>query len=91
MRMDIFYNLRKYESYLTTAHFGNYIRSLTNTQLEELITYGAELGIHYKNNHCPKCILNFVKQLGAKYFEHKEAMEKKPKRGNNKDNGKKEN
>jgi len=90
MRMNTFYNLRKYESYLTTAHFGNYIRSLTNYQLEELIGYGAELGIHYKNNHCPKCILNFVKQLGDKYFEQKEAMAKKPKRENTKNDGKKE-
>ena len=90
MRMKTFYNLRKYESYLTTAHFGNYIRSLTNSQVEELIEYGAELGIHFKNNHCPKCILNFVKQLGDKYFEQNEAMAKKPKRENTKNDGKKE-
>ena len=90
MRMNTFYNLRKYESYLTTAHFGNYIRSLTNSQVEELIEYGAELGIHFKNNHCPKCILDFVKKLGDKYFEQNEAMAKKPKRENTKNDGKKE-
>lgn len=90
MRMNTFYNLSKYESYLTTAHLGNYIRSLTNSQVEELIGYGDELGIHFKNNHCPKCILNFVKQLGDKYFEQKEAMAKKHKRENTKNDGKKE-
>lgn len=75
--MPTYYKLRKYESYLTTATKADYIRALTNTQLEELIIIGEELGIIYKNNHCPKCALQFVKKLAVPYFEQKTKLEKK--------------
>lgn len=77
MKITIYNKLKKYESFLTTAHYGDYIRSLTNMQLEELITIGAELGIKHVNNHCPKCTLNFVKRLAEPYFQQKLKLEEK--------------
>lgn len=77
MKITIYNKLRKYESYLITAHEGNYIRSLTNSQIEDLITIGAELGIEYKNNHCPACALAFVKKLAVPYMEQKKKLETK--------------
>jgi len=77
MKITAFNKLRKYEDYLTTAIKGNYIRSLTNTQIEELIAIGDEVGIKYKNNHCPKCALDFVKKLATPYFEQKTKLEEK--------------
>lgn len=76
--------LAKYESYLITAHKADYIRALTNAQVEELIQIGKEIGINYKNNHCPKCALEFVKKLAVYYFkpekvEMKEEIILKPK------------
>lgn len=82
MKVTVFEKLKKYESYLITAHEANFIRSLTNTQMEELIGIGAELGIIYVNNHCPKCALDFVKKLSILYYEYKEKQrsESKPKK-----------
>lgn len=77
MTQEIFNGLSKYESYLTTASKANYIRSLTNSQMDELIALGAELGVHHVNNHCPKCALEFIKKLAAPYFEFKQLMEEK--------------
>lgn len=82
MRMDIFYNLRKYEKYLTTAHDADYIRALNMKEVKELTEIGAELGIAYKHNNCPKCLLKFVKQLADKYFEQKNSKSKKGNNGN---------
>ena len=75
MTQDIFDGLNKYESYLITASKADYIRSLTNKQMDELISLGDSLGIIYKNNHCPKCALEFVKKLATPYFEEKQKME----------------
>lgn len=83
MKITVFNQLKKYESYLNTANFANYIRGLTNAQVDELIRLGKELGINHKNNHCPKCTLDFVKKLAVPYFEQKQKMEDKK-------NGKKE-
>lgn len=84
MKKDLFNRLKAYESYLTTAEKANFIRSLTNSQVEDLTTIGAELGINYKNNHCPKCALEFVKKLAKPYFEHIKLQETKnnEKKGN---------
>lgn len=75
MKITTFNKLRKYESYLYTAHKADYIRSLRMSQLEELMEAGAEIDIIYKYNHCPKCVLDFVKKLAVKYFEQKNKME----------------
>ena len=69
MKITTYNKLKKYETYLTTASKAGYIRSLTNAQIEDLITIGAELGITYKNNHCPKCALEFISKLAIPYFE----------------------
>ena len=71
MKITVYNKLKKFDSWLTTANKGNYIRSLTNKQVDELIEIGNEIGIVYKNNHCPKCILDFVKKLSMPYFEDK--------------------
>lgn len=86
MKITTFNKLRKYESYLYTAKYANYIRSLTNPQVEDLILAGAELGINYKNNHCPACALNFVKKLAEPYFAQKEKMENNRKQKQDKEN-----
>lgn len=71
MSIKLYNRLRKYEKYLYTALYADYIRTLTNRDVEELIECGEELGISYKNNHCPKCLFDFVKKLAAPYFEQK--------------------
>lgn len=86
MRIDVYNKLRKYESYLYTAHYANYIRALTNVQVNELIEIAEKLDIHYKNNHCPKCALEFIKKLAAPFFEQKKNMEKKCTKTNAKTN-----
>lgn len=91
MKITIFNKLKKYESYLYTAHNGNFIRSLTNSQVEDLIKIGEELGIIYKNNHCPKCALDFVKKLAAPYYEQKKKLEEKKKSEDKKKENKNEN
>lgn len=80
MKLTTYQKLRKYESWLTTAHRGNYIRSLTNSQMDELITLATEVNIIHVNNHCPKCALEFMKKLAIPYFEFQTKME------NNKEN-----
>lgn len=77
MKANSFKILEKYDSYFITASKADFIRGLTTTQLNELIAIGNELGIYYKNNHCPKCTLEFMKKLAVPYFEHKENLEKK--------------
>lgn len=87
MKITTFNKLKKYENYLYTAKYANYIRSLSNVQVEDLIVAGNEIDIPFKNNHCGICILNFVKKLAEKYFEQKEKNEKnetKEKTDNNK-------
>ena len=76
MKITTFNKLKKYENYLYTAKYANYIRSLSNTQVEDLIVAGNEIDIQFKNNHCGICILNFIKKLAEKYFEQKEKNEK---------------
>jgi len=77
MKINVYNKLRKYESFLQTALEGNFIRSLTNSQMEELIAIGAEIGINHKNNHCPACALAFIKKLAVPYFEQKTKLESK--------------
>lgn len=77
MKANSFKILEKYDSYFITASKADFIRGLTTTQLNELIGVANELGIYYKNNHCPKCVLEFMKKLAVPYFEHKENAEKK--------------
>lgn len=81
--------MRKYESYLTTAHKANYIRGLSRTQLDELIACGKDIDIIYKYNGCPKCVLEFVQRLAVPYFELKQRMEdkKNAKKESNRDKG----
>lgn len=85
MKITTFNKLRKYENYLYTAKYANFARGLTNTQIEDLITAGNDINIIYKNNHCPVCILRFLKQLAEPYFEQKEKMENNRKQKQNKE------
>ena len=82
MKITTFNKLKKYESYLYTAKYANYIRSLTNAQVEDLIVAGGEIEIYFKNNHCGVCILNFIKKLSDKYYEQKEKNENNKKKKN---------
>ena len=79
MTQELYNRLSRYESYLITASVAGYIRSLTNSQIAELIGIGNELGIHYTNNHCPKCALEFITKLAKPYMEYKKEMEKQVK------------
>lgn len=77
MNIIAYNKLRKYEDYLSTASKANYIRSLTNSQMEDLIAIADSIGIKFKNNHCPKCTLGFMKRLAVPYFEQKSKLEEK--------------
>ena len=77
MKATLFKTLEKYDSYFITASKADFIRGLTTPQLNELIAVAAELGVYYKNNHCPKCTLEFMKKLAVPYFEHKENIKNK--------------
>ena len=77
MKITTYNKLKKYESYLTTAYEANFIRSLTNAQMDDLISIAKEIGIEHKNNHCPKCALEFIKKLAKPYFEQKKKLELK--------------
>lgn len=79
MKITIYNKLRKFDYYITTATRGNYIRSLSTTQVEELKSIGKELGIELQNGHCPKCLLDFIKKLGIPYLEQKDKLEQKKK------------
>lgn len=85
MKITTFNKLRKYENYLYTAKYANFARGLTNAQIEDLITAGNDINIIYKNNHCPVCILRFLKRLAEPYFEQKEKMENNRKQKQNKE------
>lgn len=71
MNIADFNKLKKYENYLYTAHHSNFIRSMTMTQVNELIAVGKNNDIIYKHAHCPACLLKFVKQLADKYYAQK--------------------
>ena len=86
MKITTFNKLKKYDSYLYTAKYGKYIRSLTNVQVEDLIVAGNDIGIYYKNNHCPACLLKFIQQLAEPYFAQKEKNENNKKEKQDKTN-----
>ena len=67
MTKEQYERLKPYEHFFTTAIEGSYIRSLTNKEINVLIDVAHELGIDFKNNHCPSCILTFVKKVGKLY------------------------
>ena len=48
-------------------------------------TFDAEGDIHFKNNHCPTCILKFIQRLAESYFAQKEKMENNGKQKQNKE------
>jgi len=83
MKLGTYQKLRKYEAWLTTAHKADFIRSLSNSQMEDLIAIAKEEGIHHTNNHCPKCALEFMKKLARPYFEFQEKMENNKKKKEN--------
>lgn len=72
MNQKQFLTLKKYENTLYTAVYANYIRALTVGQANELSIVGNDLGIMINNIHCPKCLLDFCKQLGIEYFKYKQ-------------------
>ena len=85
MKITTFNNLKKYENYLYTAKYANYVRGLTNAQIEDLIIAGNDIDIHFKNNHCPICILKFIQRLAEPYFAQKEKMENNKNQKQNKE------
>ena len=46
MKITTFNKLKKYESYLYTAKNANFVRGLTNAQIEDLITAGEDIDIN---------------------------------------------
>lgn len=87
MNITLYNKLKKYERSLYTAKYGNYIRTLTMPQIEELSEVGEKIGISYKYNGCPKCVLDFIKKLANPYFEQKEKLEQKKKDKENENKG----
>lgn len=87
MKITIYNKLRKYENYLYTAHYADYIRGLTAPQVQELSEIGGELGMPYKHNGCPKCMLNFMKRLAIPYFEQQKKLEENKKDKSNENKG----
>ena len=79
MKITIYNKLKKYEGYLQTAKYGNFIRGLNCKQVQELSDIGNEIGIPYKHNGCPKCMLDFIKKLAEPYFKQKDNLEQKRK------------
>lgn len=79
MKITVYNQLKKYEMYLTTAYYSNYMRGISITDVEKLTAIGNELGIAFKYNHCPKCLLEFIKKLAKPYFEQKVKLEEKAK------------
>lgn len=86
MKITTFNKLKKYEKYLYTAKYSQYTRGLSNAQVEDLIKAGEDIDIHFKNNHCPTCILKFIQRLAEPYFAQKEKMENNKKEKENKEN-----
>lgn len=77
MKTNLYKSLTKYDSYMLTAYKADFIRALSSHELDELIAIGAELGIYYRDNHCPKCVLEFIKKLAVPYFEHQKSLTEK--------------
>lgn len=63
--------LEKYESYFRTALKSGYIRNLTDAQVDELLPiYERASGRKYPLcKRCGSSKLNFIKEVGKKYFE----------------------
>ena len=76
--------LTPYKNYFDTALNGNSIRALTNAQVDDLIKIASGLGITYKNNHCPVCLLNFIKKLGTQYNSYVPPIKKETSDGKKK-------
>lgn len=69
--------LKKYESWLHSALYGDYIRALWKSDMEILVPIyekwtGKKINM---NSACGKCKLDFMKKLGKLYFNNKEKME----------------
>lgn len=69
MTDEVFNRLRKFESYFVMAIKTNSILGMSLVDVEELSSSASEIGLTYNNNHCPKCLLDFCKKVGAAYFE----------------------
>lgn len=79
MKITIYNKLRKFDRYLFTSYYSDYVRGLTSREVQELSEIGNEVGIPYKHNGCPKCLLNFIKKLAKPYFEQQKKLEEKKK------------
>lgn len=78
--------LKRFDSELTLAVKCNCKRGFMNDELDYLIQVGSELGIECNNRNCPKCVLDFLINLGKPYLAFKDKLEsKKKKKGDDKD------
>ena len=82
MNIAIFNQLRKFEPYMATAVKANCMRGMTHMEVNEMIDLASQIGIKYKYNGCPKCLFDFVKQVGTAYFEQKNKLETNRKKKN---------
>lgn len=70
--------LKKYERYLTTAHYANYITGIgTKTANDMKALYEKITGHEFPMNAtCGKCRLELCKKLGSLYFTYEEENKK---------------
>ena len=81
MNIVTFNKLKKYENFLYTAEYADFIRTMTVKELDGLVKIAeADLDIHFKPNHCPKCTLNFVQKVAKLWYEQKEKNENNAKK-----------
>lgn len=71
--------LRKYDRFLRTAHYANYITGMSlNTANELKAIYEKITGKPFpKNMSCTRCKLDLCKRLGNLYFTYEEARKQK--------------
>lgn len=70
MNEELYERMKQYESYFHTAFYSDYTRGVTRSQLEDLISIGAVLGVRTSNKSCPKCNFDFIKRLAKIYYDY---------------------
>jgi hypothetical protein len=63
--------LKKYEQYLETAYYHDYVRTLPMSDAIKMNEIYNELTGRKQNVTCGKCVLQLCKTLGKLYFEYK--------------------
>lgn len=72
MTDEVLKTLEQYESYLHTAVYSNYVRTLPRKDAEILAAIYIKQGHPKPNLSCSKCVLTMCQRLGRAYFSQKE-------------------